>query len=315
MTKITIDRNVVEQALHVAMAAGHPVKLITALRESLEETNRAQRMTEAGYTRRPTIREMAEPVEDTAFDRWWDHALDGPTPEAPVSKETAQWIWNAARAEPDAYGYASRLAIHIWQKHYKEVSPQWKPLDDLMGVLTQIDNMTSGLNRQQAEPVEEPVASVLEVSGDILTQHGGVQALVNPVNCVGVMGKGLALQFKRAWPNNFNAYALACARGEVRPGRVFVFELAREGAPRWIINFPTKRHWRDPSRMADIDEGLEDLVMQIRQRGIGSVAIPPLGCGLGGLRWVDVRPKIVAAMRKLDQVQALVFEPGPPARS
>lgn len=157
------------------------------------------------------------------------------------------------------------------------------------------------------------VRSVLEVHGDMLLQHGGVQALVNPVNCVGVMGAGLALQFKRTWPDNFNAYAQACKSGLVRPGKVFVFDLGSkvQSVPRWILNLPTKRHWRDASRLDDVEAGLADLVVQIRERGIDSVAIPPLGCGLGGLDWMEVRPRIMAAMTKLPQVRVLVFGPHP----
>jgi O-acetyl-ADP-ribose deacetylase (regulator of RNase III) len=157
------------------------------------------------------------------------------------------------------------------------------------------------------------MSSILEVRGDMLSQHGGVQALVNPVNCVGVMGAGLALQFKRAWPDNFNAYVQACKAGQVRPGKVFAFDVAPQGQskPRWILNIPTKRHWKDASRLDDIEAGLADLVVQIRERGIDSVAIPPLGCGLGGLDWMEVRPRIMAAMSQLHQVRALVFGPHP----
>lgn len=156
-------------------------------------------------------------------------------------------------------------------------------------------------------------SSVLEISGDMLTNHGGVQALVNPVNCVGVMGAGLALQFKRAWPDNFNAYAQACKAGQVRPGKVFVVDLAAHGqtSPRWIMNFPTKRHWRDASRLEDIDAGLRDLVHQVREIGVRSLAIPPLGCGLGGLDWTQVRPRIMTSMQLLPQVKVLVFRPHP----
>jgi len=131
---------------------------------------------------------------------------------------------------------------------------------------------------------------------------------VNAVNCVGVMGKGLARQFKDAHPENFAGYAAACARGEVRPGRVLVVDTGRE-LPRYIINFPTKRHWRDRSRLEDIEAGLAALVHELRERRIASVAIPPLGCGLGGLDWADVRPMVVRALQDAPDVEALVFEP------
>ena len=130
-------------------------------------------------------------------------------------------------------------------------------------------------------------------TGDILAAD--TEALVNTVNCVGVMGRGIALQFKNAFPENFVAYERACRLGEVQPGRMFVFDTHGLTNPRFIINFPTKRHWRGKSRLEDIDSGLEALVEEIRARGIRSIAIPPLGSGLGGLNWLDVRPRIEQA--------------------
>ena len=123
-------------------------------------------------------------------------------------------------------------------------------------------------------------------TGDILAEDA--DALVNTVNCVGVMGRGIALQFKNAFPDNFKAYAAACKREEVQPGRMFVFETGQLTNPRYIINFPTKRHWRGKSRMEDIDAGLVDLIEVIRKHKISSIAVPPLGSGLGGLEWNDV---------------------------
>ncbi len=120
-------------------------------------------------------------------------------------------------------------------------------------------------------------------TGDMLAED--VDAMVNTVNCVGVMGRGVALQFKRAFPSNFNAYAELCKRGEMRPGRVFVFETGEMLRPKYIVNFPSKRHWRGKSRMEDIESGLASLVEEIQSRGICSIAIPPLGSGLGGLEW------------------------------
>ena len=145
------------------------------------------------------------------------------------------------------------------------------------------------------------------VKGNILQAEA--EALVNTVNCVGVMGRGVALQFKHSFPTNFKAYAAACDRGDVQPGRMFVTETGLLAGPRYIINFPTKRHWRGKSRMEDIEAGLAALTQELRQRGISSVAIPPLGSGLGGLDWADVRPRIEATLSALPDVDVLIFEP------
>lgn len=143
--------------------------------------------------------------------------------------------------------------------------------------------------------------------GDLFTEDA--EALVNAVNCVGIMGRGIALQFKQGWPDNFRAYAAACERNEVQPGRMFVFETGQQTHPRYIINFPTKRHWRERSRIDDIDSGLEALVAEIRARGIRSIAMPALGSGLGGLDWTTVRPRIERALKDLPEVRAVVFVP------
>jgi len=110
-----------------------------------------------------------------------------------------------------------------------------------------------------------------------------VEALVNAVNTVGVMGKGLALQFRRKFPTNDLAYRAAAKQGMLTAGKMFVFDLGSVNNPHYIINFPTKRHWRDTSRLGDIEAGLVDLVDVVRERQIASVAVPALGCGLGGL--------------------------------
>lgn len=150
-------------------------------------------------------------------------------------------------------------------------------------------------------------------TGDLLAEDA--EALVNTVNCDGFMGRGIALQFKQAWPENFRAYAAACRREEVRPGRMFVFETGRFTNPRWIVNFPTKRHWRGKSRLEDIESGLEDLVALIRTRAIRSIAVPPLGAGLGGLAWEEVRSRIERTLGGIPAVRVVVFEPkGAPAR-
>lgn len=145
------------------------------------------------------------------------------------------------------------------------------------------------------------------IQGDLL--RADTDALVNTVNCVGFMGRGVAAQFKRAYPDNFRAYELACNRGEVFPGKMFVFATGRVTRPRYIVNFPTKRHWRGKSRIEDIESGLKALVEEVTARGIESIAIPPLGCGLGGLDWNEVRPLIEDAFAAVPSVRALVFEP------
>lgn len=144
-------------------------------------------------------------------------------------------------------------------------------------------------------------------SGDILAEDA--EALVNTVNCVGVMGRGIALQFKNAFPENFEAYAAACKHEDVQPGEMFVFETNQLTNPRYIINFPTKRHWRGKSRMEDIDSGLHALAEEIRERNIRSIAIPPLGSGLGGLEWTQVRSRIEEALRGFDDLRIIIFEP------
>jgi O-acetyl-ADP-ribose deacetylase (regulator of RNase III) len=143
--------------------------------------------------------------------------------------------------------------------------------------------------------------------GDILSANA--EALVNTVNCVGVMGRGIALQFRKAFPENFKAYESACRHDEVRLGKMFVYETRLLSGPKFIVNFPTKRHWKGKSRLQDIEAGLRDLVSAIRNRRIQSIAVPPLGCGLGGLKWSAVHPKIVDAFRAIPDVRVLLFEP------
>jgi O-acetyl-ADP-ribose deacetylase (regulator of RNase III) len=143
--------------------------------------------------------------------------------------------------------------------------------------------------------------------GDILDAKA--DALVNTVNCVGVMGRGIALQFRKAFPRNFKFYEEACEQGKVLPGKMLVFETGLLTEPRFIINFPTKCHWKGKSRIEDIDAGLHALVQEVKKRGIRSVAVPPLGCGLGGLNWNTVRPRIIRAFEDLPDVRVLLFEP------
>jgi len=154
---------------------------------------------------------------------------------------------------------------------------------------------------------------IILTQGDILSADA--EALVNTVNCVGVMGRGIALQFKKVFPDNFKHYKAACDKKELRPGKMFVHDLNSWHNPRYVINFPTKRHWKGKSRMGDIEAGLQTLAEEVLQRGIRSIAIPPLGCGLGGLHWADVRSKIEETFKDLTDVQILLYEPtgAPPA--
>jgi len=145
------------------------------------------------------------------------------------------------------------------------------------------------------------------VAGNLLKAEA--EALVNTVNTVGVMGKGIALQFKQAYPDNYEEYRRACNHHEVRPGKMFVFATDKLVNPKYIINFPTKRHWKGKSRMEDIEAGLKALVEVVKEAGIHSIAVPPLGCGSGGLHWDEVKLLIEAAFRDLPDVTVMLFKP------
>ncbi|MFI9506878.1 macro domain-containing protein [Nocardia sp. NPDC052566] len=143
--------------------------------------------------------------------------------------------------------------------------------------------------------------------GDLLTAEA--EALVNTVNCVGVMGKGIALQFKRRYPNMFDEYKQACDRGEVQIGRMLVIPTGQLEGAKFIINFPTKKHWRSPSKLSYIDDGLVDLLRVIDELGIKTIAIPPLGAGNGGLDWPDVESRLVSAFGDAPKILAIVYAP------
>ena len=149
--------------------------------------------------------------------------------------------------------------------------------------------------------------NIIPTSGNLL--EADVEALVNTVNTVGVMGRGIALQFRQTFPENFAAYAAACKQGRVEPGAMFVTETHTLTNPRYIINFPTKRDWRAKSQMEDIEAGLSALVAVVRDLGIRSLAVPPLGCGNGGLKWSEVRPRIEAAFVELAEVCVFLYGP------
>ena len=143
--------------------------------------------------------------------------------------------------------------------------------------------------------------------GDLLRQE--VDAIVNTVNTVDIMGKGIALQFKQKWPENFRAYERACREDKVRIGEMFIFDAGGLVKPHYIINFPTKEHWRKRSKIEYIERGLKDLIFQVQRLGIKSIALPPLGCGNGGLPWPEVRERIVRAFEAVPEVEVLLFEP------
>lgn len=133
----------------------------------------------------------------------------------------------------------------------------------------------------------------------------GCDALVNPVNCVGVMGAGLAAQFKERYPDAYSIYRRDCFNKLVRLGEMHI--VWTQG--KHIIHFPTKYHWRDKSKLEDIEAGLEDLTNRLPESNITSIAVPALGCGLGGLKWGDVRPLIEAAAERVPEVKFLIYPP------
>lgn len=153
---------------------------------------------------------------------------------------------------------------------------------------------------------------ITEAHGDLL--KADVDALVNTVNTVGVMGKGIALQFRRAYPEMFDAYARACREGTVQVGQMHIWPTDAMVGPRFIVNFPTKKHWRSPSQISWIEDGLADLVRVIEEHEIRSIAVPPLGAGNGGLDWALVRPRIVNTLAEVNGLDVRLFVPqAPPA--
>lgn len=135
------------------------------------------------------------------------------------------------------------------------------------------------------------------------------EALVNTVNTVGVMGKGIALMFKERFAKNMQEYAKACKAKEVETGKMFVTQTDELIGPKWIINFPTKKHWRSPSKLEWVIDGLEDLKSVIQKNNVKSIAIPPLGAGNGGLEWKVVRKHIEKSLSDLTDVDILVYQP------
>jgi len=143
--------------------------------------------------------------------------------------------------------------------------------------------------------------------GNILLEQ--TEAIVNTVNCVGVMGRGIALQYKEQYPQNFKAYKIACKNNEVQPGKMFIIQINSLINPKYIINFPTKRHWKGKSSISDIELGLNALAEEIKSLNIKSIAIPPLGCGLGGLNWSEVKNLIEIILGQLSDTNIIIYEP------
>jgi len=144
-------------------------------------------------------------------------------------------------------------------------------------------------------------------TGDLLG-NTEVEAIVNTVNIVGAMGKGIALQFRNKYPKMYVEYKKACDRHELEAGKMHVYDLGEGNKPRYIINFPTKRHYRDKSRLEDIKSGLIALVKELRERNIKTVAIPALGCRNGGLNWGQVRPFIQTTFKFAEEIKAIIYE-------
>ena len=142
--------------------------------------------------------------------------------------------------------------------------------------------------------------------GNMMTSTA--EALVNTVNTVGVMGKGIALQFKEEFPANFATYKTACSTGVLVPGKLLITrEINSQGIEKIIVNFPTKLHWRNPSKYEYIRDGLAELSKALHEYNIKSIAIPPLGCGNGGLNWDIVKKMIVEALENTE-AEIYIFE-------
>ena len=183
-------------------------------------------------------------------------------------------------------------------------------LGKLLMKIRQIEGEKNVTDASSSNHLSIPVLHGVETNPFIFTTgnifDSEAEAIINTINCVGVMGKGLALQFKHRYPDNFQAYAIACRKGEVRPGRMFITRAGNK----YLINFPTKRHWRDNSKLEDIATGLDALKEEIKTRNIKSIAIPPLGAGLGGLNWENqVKPLIVEKLNSLTEVKIFIFGP------
>lgn len=149
---------------------------------------------------------------------------------------------------------------------------------------------------------------MIEYQEGNLTENGA-KALVNTVNCVGVMGKGIALSFKKAFPSYFEEYKSMCGENLIHAGHVYVHPTNKLIGPKYLISFATKHHWQNPSKMRWVVNGLKELVILVREFEIKSIAIPALGCGNGGLNWNEVRPLIEFAFSDMPDVHVIIYPP------
>ena len=131
-------------------------------------------------------------------------------------------------------------------------------------------------------------------TGDLFNSEA--QTLVNTVNCVGVMGKGIALEFKKRYPDMFKSYKSICDKKLLRPGTLQLYKKSDQ----WILNFPTKDHWRNKSKMQWLEDGLSKFRETYKEKGISSIAFPKLGCSNGGLKWEEVKPLMEKYLTDLD---------------
>ena len=150
---------------------------------------------------------------------------------------------------------------------------------------------------------------IIYEKGDLFKKLNHVEAIINTVNCVGVMGKGIALEFKKRYPENLQMYKSKCFNNELTIGNSFVYEIPKSETTKFIINFPTKKHWRNPSKMEYIDAGLNNLIEIIAKYNMKSIAMPALGCGNGNLDWDLVKPLIEKKLGPLKDLKIIIFEP------
>jgi len=147
------------------------------------------------------------------------------------------------------------------------------------------------------------------VDGNIF--EADTQGIVNPVNCVGVMGAGLAKRFANFYPEMEAEYKTACNEGKLAPGKIFVWVIDTYDELLYIFNLPTKEHWKDPSKMEYIRKGIAELIRTMDKHEVHSVAIPALGCGLGGLNWDDVSKEIVKQFQRKPDKTVWLYPPRP----